>query len=445
MEYIPGICDQYCAEYTCLNMHLCWPVVQVLSSGDTHDFLEEGSLKSVYGADDTEDDDEGHVKDGRENAKGARSSNNSGSANVGNNVPGHGANHARRKVRKAHKRLLGARIVTLREGDCLLVPAGLYHDVESSVETGPALSITVRFLCHPHHCPVGRSAAIVNRSDSSSRDSRSRGSGGGGGVVPPNGNACVRPFGHWGAHVSEGGDACVIQSNALATATVARAATVAAAAPANNGAAATSGETAKAMLGTGVEPKDSKGAMFRRWRESTISDCANNAETSNSTSTKRHGTGSSSRATEPENSKGAMFRRWRESTLSDEDANSTKTSPSSCSNKDISSSLSNESDCSQKQMFSKWRQMSAAAAPDRPAPTVDSPPLGSNSGPIANPASSITGSQSSTLFRRWKDETHAAPRSKSTCIERDAATVTSEATSGASQTSSAPAVDLDVD
>jgi hypothetical protein len=427
----------------------------VLSSGETHDFLEEGSLKSVYGADDTEDErDEEGTGTSEDKSRSISNSNESASS-----TPSHGINRARRKIRKAHKRLLGARIVTLREGDCLLVPAGLYHDVESSADTGPALSITVRFSCHPYNCPIGRTPATDRASVNPSGSSGGRNCSDD--VVPPNNNACVRPFGHWGAHVSESGDVCSSQSNLKVDATTAASAAAAATVD-----AVTGGQETKAGLGAGTEHESSKkGAMFQRWRESISSSSSSNSNSStssNNDSSNSNSMGTSSCATEPDNSTGAMFRRWRKSTISDR-ANNIEINRSSCSNAHVSNSPSNESDSSQKQMFSKWRQMTSAAAPNRTAPAADSLTAVSKPVPVANTITT-TNNQSGALFQRWKDETRAATntqqnkspvsfaalKSTSNFLKKDPASseeaaISTETAPSTTHTAVASAIDLDVD
>ena len=70
-------------------------------------------------------------------------------------------------------RVVEGRAVVLRPGDCLLLPAGLYHDVQCSER--PALSLTIRFDVSPFACPS---------------------------ACPGDGGSCARPFGHRGAHIS---------------------------------------------------------------------------------------------------------------------------------------------------------------------------------------------------------------------------------------------------
>jgi hypothetical protein len=73
---------------------------EVLDSGNTEDFCREGSLDDVHG------------------------------------------------LNRPEPAFVGGEVATLRAGDCLLLPAGLYHDVQS--EEGAAFSITVRFgFQHP--------------------------------------------------------------------------------------------------------------------------------------------------------------------------------------------------------------------------------------------------------------------------------------------------------
>ena len=69
-------------------------------------------------------------------------------------------------------RVVAGRVVVLRPGDCLLLPAGLYHDVQCSEQ--PALSLTIRFDVAPFACPS---------------------------ACPDGGGRCARPFGHHGAHI----------------------------------------------------------------------------------------------------------------------------------------------------------------------------------------------------------------------------------------------------
>ena len=137
----------------------------VLTNGETHDFLVEGSLKDLYGVDDSEGED-------------AEDS----SAGQGEHVTEQGVACVKWQARATSKTVRG-RVVTLREGDCLLVPAGLYHDVQS--DTLPALSLTVRFSLAPFACPQ---VALAD---------------GGTSAAAP----CGRPCGHWGAHACDGGSA----------------------------------------------------------------------------------------------------------------------------------------------------------------------------------------------------------------------------------------------
>lgn len=57
----------------------------------------------------------------------------------------------------AGTRLQRAQVVTLHPGDCLLIPAGVYHDVQS--ETAAAVSLTVRVEHGPFPAPPAAAAA----------------------------------------------------------------------------------------------------------------------------------------------------------------------------------------------------------------------------------------------------------------------------------------------
>ena len=46
-------------------------------------------------------------------------------------------------INKAEPTSARGELAVLNEGDCLVLPAGLYHDVESS--DGPSMSLTIRF------------------------------------------------------------------------------------------------------------------------------------------------------------------------------------------------------------------------------------------------------------------------------------------------------------
>ena len=70
----------------------------VLTFGKTDNFLQEGTIDSVFG------------------------------------------------LKKKTPRLCTGEVATLTPGDCLLLPAGLYHDVQSD-DQGPSVSLTVRFRC----------------------------------------------------------------------------------------------------------------------------------------------------------------------------------------------------------------------------------------------------------------------------------------------------------
>jgi hypothetical protein len=316
---------------------LCVRSQKVLSSGETHDFLVEGSLKSVYGADDTDTDTElGETEQeaagGAHNVNGSSSSSDSDVTVRSSRSVSSGGTEGRpkRPARRARHRLLGARVVTLRPGDCLLVPAGLYHDVQAN-DTGPALSITLRFACSPFDCPCGRASAAP----------------------------CVRPLGHWGAHVSGSGGACSHNgSNGGGVAD-------------DGGAAGGSGSKGKgaievcppAALDNATDAKTSTGAMFRRWRESTeISSSTENGSTGSSGSPKISSTGSS-------------------------DGTSII----------LVTSGGSASDSGQRQMFSKWRHLSKPCIAVNAAAQSVVP----SSAATASAAAKTPGA----LFQRWKKET----------------------------------------
>jgi hypothetical protein len=67
----------------------------------------------------------------------------------------------------------------LEEGDAMILPGGLYHDVES---TSDSLSITIRF-----DIPSATSCGALN---------------------------CTRPFGHWGQHVVSSGADMQVETDA---------------------------------------------------------------------------------------------------------------------------------------------------------------------------------------------------------------------------------------
>jgi hypothetical protein len=154
---------------------------EVLWSGETHHFLVEGTLASVYGVDD--DDGGGGNNDGGNGAAAASA------AAVG----GGGA----RCPRLATRAVAGGVAVTLRAGDCLLVPAGLFHDVQA--DQSPALSVTVRFSLPGPRTPAAAaqgSGEAPSPEEGGSEEAECPGAcprGGGG-------SRCGRPRGHWGAH-----------------------------------------------------------------------------------------------------------------------------------------------------------------------------------------------------------------------------------------------------
>ena len=49
----------------------------------------------------------------------------------------------------------------MNEGDCLILPAGLYHDVESS--DGPSMSLTVRFEIIEDDAPAAEPSIDLKR------------------------------------------------------------------------------------------------------------------------------------------------------------------------------------------------------------------------------------------------------------------------------------------
>lgn len=73
----------------------------VLTHGRTDDFLQEGTIDSVFG------------------------------------------------LQQSSPKLCDGEVATLTPGDCLLLPAGLYHDVQSDTQ-GPSVSLTIRFR-YPNH------------------------------------------------------------------------------------------------------------------------------------------------------------------------------------------------------------------------------------------------------------------------------------------------------
>jgi hypothetical protein len=110
----------------------------VLSAGNTDDFLVGGTLGHVYGVDDSDDDDgDGDTGGGGRGA--GREGGGDGSDGAAAGVAPAAGVPRRRRARAAARRVAG-QCVTLRAGDTLLVPAGLYHDVQVSKPRGCASS-----------------------------------------------------------------------------------------------------------------------------------------------------------------------------------------------------------------------------------------------------------------------------------------------------------------
>ena len=204
----------------------------VLSEGETHNFLVEGSLAGLYGLEcGGSEGTEATMED-----KVTQLSKECGSGALSNTRDDDGSEG----VMRATATVPGACAVVLRQGDCLLVPAGLYHDVEATSDAA-ALSVTIRFTLTP-------GAGIRGGGGASSPCATV-----GGGEA---GSACVRPLGHWGVHVFEDEEeVCAL-------------------------AAATGTDSTKVALTSVSHSRNNKkddvlksqseaGAFFRRWRDET--------------------------------------------------------------------------------------------------------------------------------------------------------------------------------
>ena len=173
----------------------------MLCEGNTHNFLREGSLADIYGVDD--EDPSLWVSDELDSRKRLRRKQ--------PNQP----NRSRRVV--------AGQVATLFPGDVMLLPAGVYHDVQSTAR--PALSITVRFRLRPFKCAGPLTS----------------------------GQCCSRPFGHYGAHVAAEKE------------------------PASEGAVESkAGERPKAEGGSLPEPPaaSTPSQLFQRWRANITTDAA---------------------------------------------------------------------------------------------------------------------------------------------------------------------------
>lgn len=157
---------------------------EVLSEGNTHNFLREGSLAGLYGVDEEADSlwvfegDDGHCEvasyqQPRHCQKKIDLECNFSDARPATNRK----KRVRRKKPNRSRRLVSGQVATLFPGDVMLLPAGVYHDVQSTAQ--PAISITIRFSMRPFVCPVSVPCALER-------------------VV------CCRPFGHFGVHVAAG-------------------------------------------------------------------------------------------------------------------------------------------------------------------------------------------------------------------------------------------------
>ena len=125
----------------------------VLNEGNTHNYLQEGSLADIYGVEDDADSHWIFEEDDENKTVPRMHPQNEG---VLENERAANRTCLRRRLRRKRpnlsSRTVRGEVVTLFPGDALLLPAGVYHDVQSTAH--PALSITVRFALYPFHCSV---------------------------------------------------------------------------------------------------------------------------------------------------------------------------------------------------------------------------------------------------------------------------------------------------